>query len=71
MRRIVDIHFHRSFLQLCLNRGTITIHSSNDELPSLQLTTFNTKQLYQDLKQVWYGIGSSAVQAITILLWSK
>ena len=52
LRRVVDIHFHRSFLQLCVNRGTITIHSNNDEMPALQLTTFGTKQLYEELKMV-------------------
>ena len=52
LRRVIDIHFHRSIFQMCLNRGTITIHSSNDEMPQLQLTTFGTKQLYHDLKEV-------------------
>lgn len=53
LRRVIDIHFHRSIFQMCLNRGTITIHSSNDEMPQLQLTTFGTKQLYHDLKEAW------------------
>ncbi|KAK9813774.1 hypothetical protein WJX73_008797 [Symbiochloris irregularis] len=53
LRRVIDIHFHRSLLQMCLNRGTITIHSSNDELPQLNLTTFGTKELYHDIKDAW------------------
>lgn len=30
----------------------ITIHSASDEFPELQLTTFGTKQIYGELREV-------------------
>ena len=42
---------------MCLGRGTISIHSANDELPELQLITFGTRELFHKLKDVrtWLG----------------
>lgn len=53
LRRIEDMHFHRSLWQRCLNRGTIVIHQSNDELPELQLSTFYARDIFVKLKDAW------------------
>lgn len=53
LRRVVDLHFHRSCFQMMLGRGTITIHSASDEYPELRLTTFGTKEIFQDLREAW------------------
>ncbi|CAL8469477.1 g9018 [Coccomyxa elongata] len=53
LRRVVEIHFHRSLLQLCLNRGTITIHSDHAEYPDLNLTTFGTRKIFEGLREAW------------------
>jgi len=53
LRRVVDLHFHRNFLQLLLGRETITIHSASDEFPELRLTTFGTKEIFQELREAW------------------
>lgn len=53
LRRIIDLHFHRNVWQLCCDRGTIVIHSDNDEFPKLELTTFGTRQVFERLKQAW------------------
>ncbi|KAL0052847.1 hypothetical protein WJX82_008587 [Trebouxia sp. C0006] len=53
LRRIIDLHFHRSVWQLCCDRGTIVIHSDNDEFPKLELNTFGTRQLFEKLKKAW------------------
>ena len=52
LRRVQDMHFHRSIFQMCCNRGTITFHSANDSLPILELTTFNAQALYHKIKDV-------------------
>ncbi|KAK9908521.1 hypothetical protein WJX75_009084 [Coccomyxa subellipsoidea] len=52
LRRVVEIHFHRSLLQLCFNRGTITIHSDHAEYPDLKLTTFGTRKIFERLREV-------------------
>lgn len=31
----------------------ITIHSASDEFPELRLTTFGTRQIFTDLREVW------------------
>ncbi|KAL3159782.1 hypothetical protein ABBQ38_010188 [Trebouxia sp. C0009 RCD-2024] len=53
LRRIIDLHFHRSVWQMCCGRGTIVIHSDNDEFPKLNLTTFGTREVFERLKQAW------------------
>ncbi|CAL5229616.1 g12978 [Coccomyxa viridis] len=53
LRRVTEIHFHRSMLQLCVNRGTITICSDHAEFPDLKLTTFGTKPIFEKLRSAW------------------
>ncbi|KAK9811258.1 hypothetical protein WJX72_000723 [[Myrmecia] bisecta] len=53
LRRVIDLHFKRNFWQMCCGRGTIVIHSDNDEFPKLQLTTFGTRQIFERLREAW------------------
>ncbi|CAK0784541.1 hypothetical protein CVIRNUC_007745 [Coccomyxa viridis] len=53
LRRVTEIHFHRSLPQLCVNRGTITICSDHAEFPDLKLTTFGTKAIFERLRSAW------------------
>ncbi|KJE95916.1 hypothetical protein CAOG_06309 [Capsaspora owczarzaki ATCC 30864] len=52
-RRVTDMNFSRSILQMCLNRGTITIFSSDATDPELKLTTWRMKALYPKLRDAW------------------
>jgi hypothetical protein len=38
------------YTSVCLLQ--ITIHSASDEYPELRLTTFGTKEIFQDLREV-------------------
>ncbi|KAK9840311.1 hypothetical protein WJX74_007347 [Apatococcus lobatus] len=51
LRRVVDVHHRRSIPQMAVNRGTIVIHSDNDSFPRLELSTFATKEIYQNLRE--------------------
>ncbi|KAK9862269.1 hypothetical protein WJX84_007904 [Apatococcus fuscideae] len=51
LRRIVDIHYERSIPQMLVNRGTIVIHSDNDSFPRLELATFRTRKIFQELRE--------------------
>ncbi|CAG8517221.1 hypothetical protein C2G38_2180448 [Gigaspora rosea] len=56
VRRITDLDFHRSCLQMCSGRGTLTIHAADH--PPICITTFGMRGIYTKLKEVWLSTKS-------------
>ncbi|EDQ87400.1 uncharacterized protein MONBRDRAFT_37931 [Monosiga brevicollis MX1] len=53
LRRITEIEFDRTVCGLCLGRGTITIHASDETNPVTKISCFRAKQVYKDLRTAW------------------
>jgi hypothetical protein len=53
IRRIVDLKFERSCLQMCCCRGTLIILGADETDKHLTITTWGMKELYEELREVW------------------
>eukprot|EP00045_Choanoeca_perplexa_P021922 m.7787 g.7787 ORF g.7787 m.7787 type:complete len:146 (+) comp8934_c1_seq1:77-514(+) len=53
LRRITDIEFDRSCIAMCCNRGTITIHASDETSPVTKITCFGAKRVFNALREAW------------------
>eukprot|EP00049_Salpingoeca_infusionum_P022709 m.8294 g.8294 ORF g.8294 m.8294 type:complete len:152 (+) comp5341_c0_seq1:221-676(+) len=53
MRRVKDIGFDRSCLEMCINRGTITIFSADETHPELKFSCFGAKRVFTELRTTW------------------
>ncbi|CAG8581950.1 21371_t:CDS:2 [Cetraspora pellucida] len=51
VRRIIDLEFHRSCLQMLSGRGTLTVHIADS--PPMCITTFGMRSAYTKLKEAW------------------
>ncbi|CAG8510192.1 9438_t:CDS:2 [Ambispora gerdemannii] len=53
LRRITDLKYKRSCVQLLVGRGTLTIFSNDNTDPVLKISTWGMKRTYRKLKDAW------------------
>jgi len=56
LRRVSDLTFHRSCLQLITFRGTVKIHSDDREMQLIEIKAYGAKGIYTKLRDAWLGI---------------
>ena len=58
---IQDISFHANILETIIGRGTLTIVSSDDSDPEINLTGQHMKEVFKKLKKAWLKYRSNTV----------